>query len=56
MGFYFHMKISLGILEIDDWKKEYVAAFFYYESSIGLVVKWKVHNGGLDLKNLIYIF
>ena len=24
MGFYFQMKKSLGILEIDDWKKEYV--------------------------------
>ena len=24
MGFYFQMKKSMGILEIDDWKKEYV--------------------------------
>ena len=24
MGFYFLTKKSLGILEIDDWKKEYV--------------------------------
>ena len=24
MGFYFQMKKSLGILEIDDWKKKYV--------------------------------
>ncbi len=31
----------------------YMASFFYYESYIGLVVKWKVHNGGLVLKNLI---
>jgi len=27
-----------------------MASFFYYESYIGLVVKWKVHNGGLVLK------
>jgi len=33
-----------------------LASFFYYESYIGLVEKWKVHNGGLVLKNLIYIF
>ena len=24
MFFYFQMKKSLGVLEIDDWKKEYV--------------------------------
>ncbi len=33
-----------------------MASFFYYQSFIGLVVKWKVHDGGLVLKNLIYIF
>ncbi len=38
------------------YRSGHMAAFFYYESSIGLVVKWKVHNGGLDLKNLINIF
>ncbi len=27
--FYFHMKISLGILEINDWKKEYVMKIKY---------------------------
>ena len=27
-----------------------MASFFYYESYIGVVVKWKVHNGGLVLK------
>ena len=26
--------------------------FFYYESCIGLVVKWKMQNGGLVLQNL----
>jgi len=30
-----------------------MARFFYYESYIGLVVKWKVHNGELVLKNQI---
>jgi phosphate starvation-inducible membrane PsiE len=29
--------------------------FFYYESYIGLLVKWKRHNGGLTLKYLKYI-
>ncbi len=33
-----------------------MASFFRYESYIGLVVKWKVHNGGFILKNLKYIF
>ena len=50
MGFYFQMKKSMGILETNDWKIEYVARFFYYESYKGLVVKWKRHNGGLVLK------
>jgi len=31
-----------------------MASFFYYESYIGLVVKWKVHNGGLVSKNLSF--
>ena len=33
-----------------------MARFFYYESFLGLVVKWKVHNGDSVLQNLIYIF
>ena len=40
---------------VDFWLW-YLACFFYYESYIGLVVKWKVYNGGLVLKNIIYIF
>ena len=31
-----------------------MTSFFYYESYIGLFVKWKVHNGGLVLKNLFF--
>ncbi len=44
--------------ESGQWRAdaEYMARFFYYESYKGLVVKWKRHNGGLVLKNLIYIF
>jgi hypothetical protein len=30
----------------------YLASFFCYESYIGLLVKWKVHDGGFILKNL----
>ena len=33
-----------------------VACFFYYQSYIGLLIKWKRHNGGLVLENLKYIF
>ena len=34
----------------------YLASFFYCVHFIGLVVKWKVHNGGFISKNLTYIF
>ena len=33
-----------------------MAIFFYYQSFLGLVVKWKVQNGGLVFKNLKHIF
>ena len=32
-----------------------MASFFYYESFLGLLVKWKRQHGGLILKNLKYI-
>jgi len=34
----------------------YLVNFFYYESFLGLLVKWKVQQGGVILKNLKYIF
>jgi len=34
----------------------YMARFFNYQSYIGLIIKWKRHNGGLVLKNLKYSF
>jgi hypothetical protein len=34
----------------------YMASFFNCVPFIGLLVEWKRHNGGLVLKNLIYIF
>jgi len=33
----------------------YMASFFYYESFLGLLVKWELQHGGLILKNLEYI-
>ncbi len=41
--------------EIELEFKRKMASFFYYESYIGLLVKWKRHNEGLILKSLKYI-
>ena len=47
---------QIGPNHSDSFLSVYMAAFIYCVHFIGLVVKWKVHNGGLVLKNLIYIF
>jgi hypothetical protein len=37
------------------WVVQRWQVFFYFDSYIGLLVKWKRNNGGLILKNLKYI-
>ena len=40
-----------------QWNRVFqLGKFFYCVHFIGLVVKWKVHNGGFISKNLTYIF
>ncbi len=51
--FFVSRKSRVIIQGVKFMKISYMAAFFYYESYIGFVVKWKRHNGGLVLKNLI---
>ena len=52
------IKFFLNVILKLSLKKSIInlASFFYYESYIGLDVKWKVHNGSLVLQNLKYIF
>ena len=47
---------EMGFYELWLWVLYDMVGFFFYESFIGLVVKWKVRNRRSILKNFKYIF